>query len=496
MIRTIFCGLSLLFAVPPAGSAQATQQVKNTVITIRLPEHIETDSLQLIVFGQNFLGGLPTVPQPDMQIVTAPVDNGTCHFSTRLKGTPHFYIIKENRGSMIESKYVVVPKNIISGGDHIDIEIENDRILFSGNGAHKMTRIKELPDWHRKTRDSVSKQVTVPTFPNMELTYVFLELEKSSQLTALWIDLINKNRELYSSEEYDLLIAEGVGFIQYVPISAVGITTLLNKSFSINETKLISNLLEQKIIDLRTMVSDTALGQSDNWMKFIDNWVTVTQKLKYGNEFEKYPFLKTAFSGQVRDKLMLLYLIQNAKHIAEIDSLSEDFMKTSANEAFKDLLWQSIHTLNKGRKAKDFSLYDKNYNSVHLSDFYGKVVFLDFWFPGCVPCIQYYKKTISYAEEKFIDNPDVVFISVGIHSNKEKWLEAVKTHNYSSPSAVNLFTGEEGWNHSVINDYRITSAPTPILIDKRGQIFSINSSTLGMENRQRLIDSINECLTR
>lgn len=490
--QTLFC-LTLLFSTLLGSIAYPSHQTANTVITVKLSPNVGTDSLQLIVFGRNFLGGLPTIPQSDMQTVTAPVIDGACHFSISLHATPHYYLIKENRGSLIESEYVVVPKNILTGGNDVCIEIGDNRIDFSGNGAQKMARFNELPVWCSNARDSISQEIIVPAFSNKELTYVYHYFEQSNRLSKLWINRIRDERHLYSDAEYQLLLADGIGYIQYSPVFALGIKALLNKSFSSDETDQITSLMERKIIDLTDWVSDTALGQSDNWIKFVDNWVTVGQKLKHGSSFARYTHLKETFSGNVRDKLILLYLIQNAKHIAEIDSLAQDFIGITQNESYKDLLSQSTQGRTKGKKAKDFLLFDEYGNSVKLTDFYGKVVFLDFWFPGCVPCIQYFGKTISYAEEKFKNNPNVVFISVGIHANKEKWLDALKTNKYSSPSAINLFTGNAGWKHPVISDYAITSAPTPILIDKRGHIYATNSSALGMEDRERLIDIINEC---
>src|SRR5690606_30873996 len=107
VIRRALSCLALLFSGPLSGIAHLPHQLANTVITLKLSQHVGTDSLQLIVFGQNFLEGLPTIPQSDMQTVTAPVADGTCHFSIRLHAYPYYYLIKENRGSLIESEYLV-----------------------------------------------------------------------------------------------------------------------------------------------------------------------------------------------------------------------------------------------------------------------------------------------------------------------------------------------------------------------------------------------------
>ena len=46
----------------------------------------------------------------------------------------------------------------------------------------------------------------------------------------------------------------------------------------------------------------------------------------------------------------------------------------------------SAHSVQTGAVAPDFSLVDLNGETVTLEQFKGKVVFLDFWAPWCVPC--------------------------------------------------------------------------------------------------------------
>ena len=493
--KTFSCLASFLIGIL-SGIAGQQRPSMNTEITVKLSRQVKSDSLQLIVFGHTYIEGLPTIPQLDILTVTEPITNGSCHFFVNLDTAPHYYLIKENRGSLIESEHIVLPKNIITGGDNFQIKVGNNSIDFHGKGARKMTTFDQLPTWYSHVRDSISKEIDVPAYSNKELAYVYHYFERSNQLSKLWMKRIAREKALYSEAEYQLLLAEGVGYIQYPSIFATGVKALLNQSFNSDEMNQIANLMEQKIVGLEDQVPDGILARSDNWIKFMDRSMSVYQKLKHGSSFAKYEHLKGNYSGQIRDKLTMLYLIKNAKYVANMDSLSQDFMGMTQNEPYKDLLLQVIHGRTKGKKAKDFSLFDQYDNSVKLSDFYGKVVFLDFWFPGCVPCIQYFAETISHAEEKFKGNPNVVFISVGIHGNKAKWLDALQTNKYSSPAAINLFTGEAGWNHPVVTDYAITSAPTPIMIDQNGHIFSTNSNELGRGDKEKLINAINNCLAQ
>ena len=493
ILRTFLCLVLFFVAMLRANADQPHPTVK-TKIAIKLSRQVKADSLQLFVFGHSYVEGLPTIAQSDVLIITEPVVNGLCHFLLDLEATPHYYLVKENRGSLIESEHRIIDKNIITGGDDIHIQIDDVGIGFSGRGARKMTMFNELPTWSNHMRDSVSRELNIPTYSNKELGFVYHYFERSKQLSKLWIKTMIAERELYADAEYQFLLVEGVGYIQYSPIFVTGIKALINKSFNSDEMIQILNVMEHSLIDLRGQIVDSILAQSDNWIKFVNSWVDLSQKLRTGNSFSKYEYLKQHYSGSIRDKLITRYLISTSKHIADVDSLSQDFMGIIQNEYYKNLISQSVSSRRKGEKAKDFSLLDQYGNSVKLSDFYGKVVFLDFWFPGCIPCVRYFDETISYAEESFKNNLDVVFLSVCIKGGKEKWLDALKTNKYSSPRAINLFTGEAEWNHPIIIDYAITSAPTPILIDRNGRFFSTNSNELGRGDKENLIDTISKCL--
>ena len=47
-----------------------------------------------------------------------------------------------------------------------------------------------------------------------------------------------------------------------------------------------------------------------------------------------------------------------------------------------------------GKYAYNFNLPDTLSKRVQLSEFKGKVVFIDFWYTGCTNCVEFYKKRI------------------------------------------------------------------------------------------------------
>jgi len=124
------------------------------------------------------------------------------------------------------------------------------------------------------------------------------------------------------------------------------------------------------------------------------------------------------------------------------------------------------------QKAADFKLTDTNGKIVWLTDFRGKVVVLDFWFTGCINCMNFYRTSLSDAERHYNHNPQVVFVSVCIDKERDKWRKSLEKGKYTSATSVNLYTDGLGDQHPVIKQYNVGTYPQPIVIEKNGNIIS------------------------
>ncbi|OGR40815.1 MAG: hypothetical protein A2X35_09980 [Elusimicrobia bacterium GWA2_61_42] len=92
-------------------------------------------------------------------------------------------------------------------------------------------------------------------------------------------------------------------------------------------------------------------------------------------------------------------------------------------------------------------------------DFKGKAVVLEFWGPGCAPCVENIPRLNGLAE-KFKDKP-VVFLSLAREREAEV-LEFLKTHDMKGNVAA-----EAG---AAFKTFRVFGIPHTVLIDKSGRV--------------------------
>lgn len=181
---------------------------------------------------------------------------------------------------------------------------------------------------------------------------------------------------------------------------------------------------------------------------------------------------------KLKERVLTEYILTDFTEITEQKMVIDTALKSISDKDYIELIATTVDTQTKGSDVFDFSLPDTNGRFIKLSQFLGKVVFLDFWFTGCSGCTSYYKLVLSKVEKTFEKDSNVVFITISIDKNKEKWIRSVKAGEYTSMSAINLNTNGLGANHPVINHFAVTSYPRPIIINKKGKLYNNKESDL------------------
>lgn len=189
------------------------------------------------------------------------------------------------------------------------------------------------------------------------------------------------------------------------------------------------------------------------------------------NDIDPYNMHKAIYKGKTLDCALMnciLLLVENLSY-KELASYYQDFIQICDNQEYINLVKDVVTQKNKlaaGNLAPDFTLKNTNNEKVYLSDFRGKVVFLEFWATWCKPCIH----EIPYLEElaDYFTNKDVVFIKVAIDIDVEGWKNFVKTRNLQG---INLIAPEHT-RSQVSKDYLLDGVPYYFIIDKEGKFLS------------------------
>lgn len=149
------------------------------------------------------------------------------------------------------------------------------------------------------------------------------------------------------------------------------------------------------------------------------------------------------------------------------------FMQNSQDEALKaqvQALYDEYSQLKPGVSAPAFSLTDTQGKTVKLSDFKGKVVYIDFWASWCVPCLAEFKHLPNL--KSLLPADSVVMLYINLDDEKNRWLAASAQY---LPGERDLWGGDL-LKSEVAKAYQVHGIPKYLLIDPKGRIFSLQAA--------------------
>jgi len=152
----------------------------------------------------------------------------------------------------------------------------------------------------------------------------------------------------------------------------------------------------------------------------------------------------------------------NFKYSAGIAAYAQQLSDPRLREAMMKLV-EDNRDIAEGADMRDFEFEDAEGKKHRLSEYKGKVMYIDVWATWCNPC-----KAISPNFEelaKEYEGKNIQFVAISIDKKVETWRKYMEQHGVHD----NL----EEWvctDKAFIDTYRITSIPRFLLIDKHFKV--------------------------
>jgi len=127
---------------------------------------------------------------------------------------------------------------------------------------------------------------------------------------------------------------------------------------------------------------------------------------------------------------------------------------------------ENLTILNPGDSAPSFYLSDQNGKFYRLSDFSGKVIYVNFWTTSCSPCLASIPEKNLLVEE-FSDQP-FELLNICLYSKPELWSSIIEDRDFAGTHLI----CKGNWSSRLRDQYLIQAFPQYALIDSEGKIIT------------------------
>lgn len=240
------------------------------------------------------------------------------------------------------------------------------------------------------------------------------------------------------------------------------------------------------------MPNDSLYLQDDLIKSFIVNKTTADEAddiNSFANEFMA-TVDKEVTNNSIRRKLLGDHLKAMLKNT---DIAVEPFWTAAQHYCHADDIAEMEYVYNarvstkKGMECPDITFSDKDGNKHHLSEHFGKVLYIDLWATWCLPCcaqIPYIEKL----QEHFKDDSRIEFISISIDKKRDQWLRKIEADKPVWPQ----YNADEEEQQTLHTQWGIQTIPRFLIINADG---TINDSDAFRPSTDDFIHRITAILT-
>lgn len=385
-------------------------------------------------------------------------------------------------------------------GDSIHVHFYENSITFSGKGSNKFQLaklIETMTDSLENTADyKMLSSINAP--PNSLNDYLAWNAYLNKRMNLL-LPVIERNKSSLSEFAYTALKSSILEKIEHTRIWKFTFLRRTKEPGLVNHYGLSNQ-------DLCAIYDTTMNGPSAKWLRHERSYslyVLNVWDMLHNEDYRKrgkffktsaadtpilgkdpedpfisiYHLAKKETQNNIREELMACTLGSNIGVLEEVgftskvETILADYYTQPGYPEYKKLVkeyeieqrakWNRQH-------AQSFTLVDTRGNEVTDQQLKEKVLVFDFWFTGCTGCVQM-APALRKVEEKFKNDTNIVFVSVSIDKDKERWLNSIAQKKFTTGTGLQLYTGGQGKDHEIIKKYFIEHYPTIEVIDPQGR---------------------------
>ena len=243
------------------------------------------------------------------------------------------------------------------------------------------------------------------------------------------------------------------------------------------------------------LLNEPNAAQSELYHEFLLNYVhvTVAQEKHQRADPDFYPTSYTLASkkltGPTRAIILGRVLQESFRfgHVKQSAAMLADFRSYDPKNLYYPTL-QADFNLHKefaiGAPAPDFKLASATGDTVHLHDFVGKLVYINFWKSTNGLCL----RDLAYAQElmRKFEGKNITFINIALDENEQAWRQLVTVKKLPG---VQVRVPGGGLRSLVAHAYALQDVPAYFLVGEDGTFLNTKPKRL---SSRAAIDEINE----